>query len=332
MGAVGTRSTSSLDRPGATSTAWSLPVTISGNRQMQVLARTVGLNGTNDSSKAMKKFETFGLADQTPNTAITGPSGRDPDARRSPSPAPRPTTSGSTSISYSIRDAQNRYLQDDGSTSGAYNTFRGAARRDRCDERDLVVRGRPCPTRASGPMQATAVDTAGQSDLRSADRSWIVSATAIAPTVADHRTGDRQPADRHGADHRGAGRPVTFTGLGDRRRGPQERRDHAAEPDDPREPGDRRHLGRRRHRRLVPDLADQHLRYELQLVLHDTVQPDAGHLRLRGAGHRRSRPDHLVGERARLTINVQVPGDCRTRRPPRRHRHDHRAAGRCSST
>ena len=40
-------------------------------------------------------------------------------------------------------------------------------------------------------MWATAVDTAGQSDLRAATATWLVSATAIPPTVTITHAGGR---------------------------------------------------------------------------------------------------------------------------------------------
>ena len=47
------------------------------------------------------------------------------------------------------------------------------------------------PYEGEWTMQAIAVDTAGQSDLRSADRTWIVSATAVAADGGDHQPGRR---------------------------------------------------------------------------------------------------------------------------------------------
>ena len=52
---------------------WRLPITISGNRELQVRARAVACNGTADNTKAAKKFETFGNSDVPPDTSISGP-------------------------------------------------------------------------------------------------------------------------------------------------------------------------------------------------------------------------------------------------------------------
>ncbi len=93
-----------------------------------------------DATKAIKKFETFGLADQTPDApASAGPAG-----------SVIPTTTfivtgtasddfGVNSITYTFRDAQNRYLQDDGTTDADLQHLPRHARRDRRHERHLVA-------------------------------------------------------------------------------------------------------------------------------------------------------------------------------------------------
>ena len=53
----------------------SLSLTVVGNRRLQVMAKTYGVNGTNDATKAIKKIESFSFDDQTPTTSINGPSG-----------------------------------------------------------------------------------------------------------------------------------------------------------------------------------------------------------------------------------------------------------------
>ncbi len=66
-----------LASPNATSTDWSLPLTITGNRRLTFYAKTFAVNGSSDGSKAIKKIETFGLADETPTTSVSGPAGSD---------------------------------------------------------------------------------------------------------------------------------------------------------------------------------------------------------------------------------------------------------------
>ena len=70
-------------------------------------------------------------------------------------------------------------------------------------------------------------------------------------------------------------------------------------------------MGYQRDRRQPSHLAGrQPARHDLQLVVHDAVQPDAGH----ATASRFGATDDLglidvVANQGRLTINVQVPGD-----------------------
>lgn len=196
--------------PGATSSTWSLPLTIPGNVSIRALARTVALNRTNDPTKATKKFETFGLTDQTPTTSITGPSG----VQNSTTFTVTGTATddiGVNSIRLTARDAQGRYLQADGGTEAAYRAFTiqpdviGA--RAATWSYELTV-----PYESEWTMQAIAVDTAGQADLRSADRSWIVSSTAIAPSVSISAPATMLPPTAAFPITVAPGGPITFAG------------------------------------------------------------------------------------------------------------------------
>ena len=64
-----------LASPGAATTNWSLPLTISGNRRIWSAPRPSAPTAPAIRSKAIKKIETFGLDDETPSTSITGPNG-----------------------------------------------------------------------------------------------------------------------------------------------------------------------------------------------------------------------------------------------------------------
>ncbi len=79
-----------------------------------------------------------------------------------------------------------------------------------------------------------------------------------------------------------------------------------------------RHLGHRRRPGLVPHLAGQPERHQLQLELHHAVQPQAGQLLLRGPGDRRARAHHSVRE----------PGQAQHQRPGARGRSSGRHAER----
>jgi PKD repeat protein len=200
-----------LASPGATSTTWSLPYTISGNRSLLVRSRTFGMNGSSESSLPTKKFETFGLADQTPTTSIAGPTASVIPTMTFTATGTAQDDLGVNSIRYSLQDAQERYLQDDGTVDVPYNAFRGAP--------DVVGATNATwswewtvPFEGEWKMQATAVDTAGQSDLRSSVRTWLVSANAIAPSISITTPAIMNPPTPSSPLTMAPGSPVTFSG------------------------------------------------------------------------------------------------------------------------
>ena len=81
MGQTANTVNATLQSTGTRTANWSLPLTVTGNRKLQLRAQTFSSAGTGDNTWAMKKTETFGLTDQPPNTNITGPSST-PRARR----------------------------------------------------------------------------------------------------------------------------------------------------------------------------------------------------------------------------------------------------------
>lgn len=170
-----------LANPDATTTNWTQSLTISGNRALQIRARTVAVNGSNDTTRAVKKIETFSTADKTPTASISGPSGVLP-SRTFRVNGTATDDFGVRSLSYTFRDTSGRYLQDDGSASATYSSFRldpdvvGAT--STTWSFDVTV-----PTEGEWLLQLRATDTAGQSSLDSVDRRWIVSSTGIAPSV-----------------------------------------------------------------------------------------------------------------------------------------------------
>ena len=58
-----------------TTRTWSIPATITTNRNLLVLAKAFPTTGAGDTTKATKKIESFSTGDQTPTTSISGPSG-----------------------------------------------------------------------------------------------------------------------------------------------------------------------------------------------------------------------------------------------------------------
>ncbi len=122
---------------------------------------------------------------------------------------------GVNSVGMTIQDAGNRYLQADGTVSSSGHTFRitpdvvGA--KSTTWSREITV-----PIEGTWKAQARAVDTAGQSDLDTADRTWIVSEDGEAPTVSIsarrrcfHPPRRRRWSSRPAAPSPSRGRPTT---------------------------------------------------------------------------------------------------------------------------
>ncbi len=109
-----------LNAPNSGTTGWSLGLTITNNRELEVMAQTFGVNGSS-STQFANKFETFSTSDAPPSGQITGPSGVIPTTFTVTGSATDDV--GVRSIAYTIRDANNRYLQDDGSAAATYNAF-----------------------------------------------------------------------------------------------------------------------------------------------------------------------------------------------------------------
>ena len=165
---------------------WSITVpatSITTNRNLVVYAQafTAATGGTGDSTKANKWIESFSTEDQTPTTTISGPSGVQTSTTFTMTGTAN-DDNGVNSLSYWFRDEQNRYLQNDGTVDDIFNTFRG--------DPDVIGATNATwsyevtlPHEGIWRGSATATDTIGQADLRSATRDWVVDSTAIAPTV-----------------------------------------------------------------------------------------------------------------------------------------------------
>jgi PKD repeat protein len=167
-----------------TTRGWSVPATIDQNRDLLVSAQafTAATGGTGDSTKATKKFESFSTGDQTPTTSINGPNSSILADTTFTMTGTANDDHGVNSLSYWFRDAQQRYLQDDGTVDDIFNTFNG--------QPDVVGATAATwsyevtvPHEGEWRGSATAIDTEGQSDLRSATRDWLISSTAVAPSV-----------------------------------------------------------------------------------------------------------------------------------------------------
>ncbi len=133
-----------LGTPGGGVTPWSLPVTITGNHNLQIMAKTYGTNGTNDATKAVKKIESFSFDDQTPTTNITGPSGIQTSTTFTMT-GTATDDHGVNSLTYWFRDENQNYLQNDGTVGPDLQHVPRRSRRGRSNVGHLVVRGHPPP-------------------------------------------------------------------------------------------------------------------------------------------------------------------------------------------
>jgi hypothetical protein len=169
---------------GTTNRSWSLSspaITTNRNLLISAQAFTAATGGTGDSTMATKKVETFGLDDQTPTTAITGPSGVQSSTTFTMT-GTATDDKGVNSLTYWFRDEQQRYLQADGTVDDIFNTFRGTP--------DVIGATNATwsyevtlPHEGVWRGSATATDTIGQADLRSGVRDWTVDSNAVAPSV-----------------------------------------------------------------------------------------------------------------------------------------------------
>ncbi|MEZ5193574.1 MAG: PKD domain-containing protein [Nocardioides sp.] len=170
-----------LDTQGAVDTHWSLPVTIAENRSLKALAKTFGVNGTSDASKATKKFETFSVTDAPPRASITGPTGIVPSTTFTITGTATDDV-GVRSIGYVIKNGSSLFLQDNGTVASTYNSF--SILPDIVDATSTTWSTEvTVPYEGVWRIAVTPRDTSGQSSLDEFTRDFTVSSTGLAPTV-----------------------------------------------------------------------------------------------------------------------------------------------------
>ena len=195
----------------ASSTAWSLPVTVTGTRVLQLTAKTFAVNGTSDPTKAVKKIESFNFDDATPSTGISGPSNSILTSTEFTTTGTATDDHGVSAITFWFRDETGAYLQDDGSTANELNTFRGIP--DVVGATNATWRyDVSLPHEGTWKMSATAIDSAGQSDLRNAVREWLIDSDAQAPTVSVNAPAVMVPPTTSPTITMAPGSPLTFSG------------------------------------------------------------------------------------------------------------------------
>ncbi|MET0839851.1 MAG: PKD domain-containing protein, partial [Marmoricola sp.] len=201
-----------LQSTGARTANWSLPLTITGNRKLQLRAQTFNAAGTGDNTPALKKTETFGLTDQPPGTNVTGPTANPVRTKTFTVTGTATDDVGVQSVGFTIRDNNSgRYLQSDGTLQSGGYTFRvtpdvvGA--NSTTWSREVTV-----PIDSEYRAQARAVDSAGQPDLDTADRTWIVTEEGEAPSVSISQPAVMLPPTPAQPLTVTPGAPITFRG------------------------------------------------------------------------------------------------------------------------
>ena len=190
---------------------WSLILTLTGTRNIQLRAKTFATNGTSDSTKALKTMEVFNFEDQTPSTSITGPGS--PQASTTFTMTGTATDDhGVDALTYWFRDENSRYLQDDGSVAPIYNTFRGlpdvVGATSATWSYDVTL-----PHEGEWRGSATAIDTVGQSDLRGDTGDWTVSSSTSPPVVTIQQPVGMTPPASTPTVTVAPGSPMTFSGT-----------------------------------------------------------------------------------------------------------------------
>ncbi len=190
---------------------WTLPLNITGSHVITITAWTVGTNGTKDATKATKKMETFSFDDQSPTTAINGPSGIQTDLSFTLTGTAN-DDHGVNRLSYWFRDENNQYLQPDGSVAPIFNTFSGqpdvVGATSATWSYDVTL-----PHEGVWRASATAIDTAGQPDLRSATRDITFNSSAVAPSVTINQPVAMTPPFTVPSFTVTPGQPITFSGT-----------------------------------------------------------------------------------------------------------------------
>ena len=203
-----------LDPGSGTTRTWRISATIATNRNLRVMAQafTAPTGGTGDTTKATKMIESFSTEDQTPTTSINGPSGSVLASTTFTMTGTANDDKGVNSLSFWFRDEQNRYLQNDGTVDDIFNTFRGTP--------DVIGATSATwsyevtlPHEGTWRGSATATDTTGQADLRSATRDWLISSTAVAPSVTIQEPVEMTPPFAVPAVTVAPGGRLTFSGT-----------------------------------------------------------------------------------------------------------------------
>ena len=200
----------------ATEATWSLNLTVPGNVKMLARAKAQG-NGVvgdrpEDPSKAIKKFETFGLTDAPPTLTYTAPVAGVVNTKTFLISGNVADDLGVTGISMTLTDAAGRYLQDDGTVDSTYNSIAVAPDAPNAPSsswsKEVTV-----PTEGAWTAKARARDTAGNSSLDTSDRTWNVTENGQAPSVSISTPGSVVPPTAPQLVTVEPGEKMTFSGT-----------------------------------------------------------------------------------------------------------------------
>lgn len=201
-----------LASPSAPTTTWSLPVTLTGTQNLQVTAKAYGLNGVNDPVKATKKMESFSFDDMAPGTGFSTPAAGLLTSTSFTITGTASDDKGIAAMSYWIRDENLNYLQEDGTVAPVFNTFRG--------EPDVIGATAATwrydvtvPHEGQWRIMATAIDTAGQADLRGATRDFNINSAGQPPVVTITAPVAMNPPTITAPFTVAPGSPMTFSGT-----------------------------------------------------------------------------------------------------------------------
>ena len=200
--------------PDATTSEWSLTLVVPDSIKMLVRARAQG-DGVaprpEDPTKAIKKFETFGLADAPPTMTYTAPAAGLVANQTFNIQGTVADDLGVTGISMTLKNSAGRYLQDDGTVDSTYNSIGIAPDVPNATSttwsKEVTV-----PAEGTWFAQARARDTGGNDSLDTTDRTWNVSADGQSPSVSISSPGSVVPPTAPQVVRVEPGGPMTFTG------------------------------------------------------------------------------------------------------------------------
>jgi PKD repeat protein len=199
----------------ATTASWSLDLVVPGNIKMLARAKAQGIGAVGDRpedpTKAIKKFETFGLDDAPPTMTYTAPAAGLVNNQTFTVQGTTADDRGVTGISMTLKNSAGSYLQDDGTVDSTYNAIAIAPDVPNATSttwsKEITV-----PAEGTWQAQARARDTGGNSSLDTLDRTWNVSANGQAPSVSISSPGSVVPPTTPQVVTVAPGQPMTFTG------------------------------------------------------------------------------------------------------------------------